>query len=68
MGEPLVESTLDRVVDGAGGFPPWLPRFGTLGETFTYYLLLFDFLKFVVLPVALVWVGYAYGRYRSNQS
>ncbi len=31
-----------------------------------YYLLFFDFLKFVALPAALMWVAYAYGRYRST--
>jgi hypothetical protein len=58
-------NTLDRVIDGRGGFPLWLPHFGTLGKTYTYYLLFFDFLRFVALPAALMWVAYAYGRYRS---
>jgi len=68
--ERIVEPTFVRVVNGAGDFPLWLPRLGMLEETQTlvYYLLLFDFLKFVVLPITLMWIAYAYGRYSADQS
>lgn len=68
FGERIVEPTLERIVNGAGFFPLWLPRLGTLGETFVSYLLFFDFLKFVVLPITLMWIAYAYGRYSAGQS
>ncbi|WEL22540.1 hypothetical protein HBNXHr_2497 [Halorhabdus sp. BNX81] len=68
FGERIVVSTLEGIVNGAGDFPLWLPRLGTLGETFVYYLLFFDFLKFVVLPITLMWIAYAYGRYSADQS
>lgn len=68
VGERVVETTIDRVIDGAGGFPLWLPQLGSVGKTVTYYLIFFDFLKFIVLPITLMWIAYAYGRYRSDQS
>lgn len=49
-----------------GELPAWLPQFGALDQTVVAYATLFDLLKFVVLPAALVWVGYAYGRYRAD--
>lgn len=68
VGERIVETAIDRVVDGTGGFPLWLPQLGTVGETVTYYLLFFDFLKFVGVPLALMWIAYASGRYCSGPS
>ncbi|GAB3677479.1 hypothetical protein [Halopiger thermotolerans] len=59
----------DRVLTGAfadiggSGLPGWLPQFATPGQTVTYYVLVFDGVKFVVLPGTLLWIAYAYGRH-----
>lgn len=45
---------------------PWLPRLGTPGETVMYYLLFVTVLKVVVLPAALLWTGYVYGRHTAT--
>jgi len=62
----------ERVLAGAfanisgSGLPGWLPQFGTTGQTVTYYLLAFDVLQFIALPVTLLWLAYAYGRHRAT--
>ena len=61
VGEFLVARGLDRAVDGPG-FPPWLPAFGSIGETAVIYAQLFGVLQFVVVPALLVWFGYELGR------
>lgn len=48
------------------GFPVWLPELGSIGETIVFYSMLFDILKFVVLPAILLWLAYQYGRFSAN--
>jgi len=61
-GEWLLWTTVERVTNGTGEFPVWLPQFGSIGQTVVAYATVFDVLTFVVLPVVLVWIGYALGR------
>ena len=62
VGEGALRVAFGGGSGGVSSLPPWLPRFGSVGETVFAYALLFDALKFVAVPAALVWVGYAYGR------
>lgn len=68
IGEYIVETTITRVLDSGGSFPVWFPQLRTVGKTVTYYLVFFDFLKFVLLPIVLMWIAYAYGHYSSIHS
>jgi len=51
---------------GGSGLPAWLPLSGTIGQTVAFYLLFFDVLKYIALPVTLLWLAYAYGRHRAT--
>lgn len=64
-GELLLGMAFSGLREGSAAIPWWLPELGTLGETVLVYLLLVDVLKYLAVPIALLWVGYAYGRHRS---
>ena len=66
VGERVVGAAIERVVHGDGEFPFGLPELGSVGETAVFYATSFDVLTFVVLPVVLVWFGYALGRRHSS--
>jgi hypothetical protein len=66
IGERALTIALDGVGEGAATVPAWLPRLGTIGETVVFYAALFDALKFLAVPAALVWLAYAYGRRRGG--
>ena len=68
IGDRLIAAASAGVVEGSSEFPVWLPQFGTIGRTFLYYTLLLEFLQFIALPVALMWLAYAYGQYTANHS
>lgn len=53
---------------GGSGLPGWLPQFGTVGQTVTYYRLSIDALTFIALPVSLLCLAYTYGRHRATDS
>jgi|GEM_PF-1394849 len=67
-GEYAVGTVIERVVDGGGQFPAWLPHARSVGETAVIYFVAFDFLTFVVLPAVLVWVGYVHGRHHATRA
>ena len=66
VGQWLLGTTVERVVDGTGEFPVWLPHFGSIGQTVVAYATLFDVLTFVVCPLLLVWFGYELGRHAAS--
>lgn len=68
---PLVlRGVLDSLVVGAigpgGGFPWWLPQFGTVGQTVAAYGLLVSLVTYLVTPLALFALGYRFGRRRGT--
>lgn len=68
LGELVVANAIEAIAERGAAFPYWLPQFGSVGETAVVYFMLFDFLKFVAAPVALVWLGYALGRRRGESA
>ncbi|WP_436927600.1 hypothetical protein [Halosimplex amylolyticum] len=66
IGERLLTIAVDGVRQGSSGFPVWLPEIGSIGETIVFYSMLFDVLKFVVIPVVLLWLAHQYGRYSAG--
>lgn len=66
LGERLLTMAVAGVRQGSSGFPVWLPELGSIGETIVLYSVLFDVLKFVVLPAGLLWIAYRYGRFSAN--
>lgn len=66
VGEMLLSNAFSAVREGTADLPWWLPQLGSVGETVAYYLLLVDAVKFVVVPAALLWLGYAYGYHRAT--
>ncbi|MCU4799404.1 hypothetical protein OB920_03330 [Halobacteria archaeon HArc-gm2] len=63
VGNRALWKSLDGVGGGQGAvFPFWLPQFGSLGRTVTFYAMVFDFATYVVIPGTLFWLGYALGR------
>lgn len=67
VGEWLLTIAVADIRSGASSFPVWLPEFGSIGETLVVYGLLFDFLKFVVIPAVLLWLAYQYGRHATGK-
>ncbi len=68
IGEYLLTKFVAGISEGVTTLPAWLPHFSMVGKTVVYYALFFDFLKFVMIPLALVWLGYAFGCYRTANS
>ena len=68
IGERVLTAAFTGVLDGSAAFPVWLPRLSTIGETVVFYTLLLEALKFIAIPMALVWLAYAYGRYTAVDS
>lgn len=68
IGERVLARIVDGVLAGSGGFPIWFPHVRSVGETVVLYGILFDILKFVLIPATLVWLGYVYGRHRAVTS
>jgi hypothetical protein len=68
IGEYLLMEFVIGVSDDVTTLPAWLPQFSMVGKTVVYYALFFDFLKFIAIPLTLVWLGYAFGRYRTANS
>jgi uncharacterized membrane protein YhdT len=66
IGERLLTMAVAGVSQGSSGFPVWVPELGSIGETIVFYGILFDVLKFIVLPVVLLWLAYQYGRFSMN--
>ena len=66
IGDRLLTAVFAGVLEGSLGFPVWFPQFSAIGQTVLYYTLLLKFLQFIAVPVALVWLAYAYGRYTAN--
>lgn len=67
IGERALAIAIDGATSSPGsGFPFWLPQFGALGRTAVFYTMLFDVITFVVIPAALIWLGYALGRRHSQ--
>lgn len=66
IGERLLTVAVAGVRQGTSGFPVWLPELGSIGETLVFYSMLFDVLKFIVLPTVLLWLAYQYGRVSAN--
>jgi hypothetical protein len=67
-----VRGTLDAALVGAmgpdGGFPWWLPEFGTVGQTVTAYGLLASLMTYLVTPLFVFALGYRFGRDRAPGS
>ena len=68
IGEYLLTKYVAGISEGATTLPTWIPHFAMVGKTVVYYALFFDFLKFIAIPLALVWLGYAFGCYRTANS
>ena len=68
LGELVLTTVFERVLEGSSAFPVWLPQFGTIGQTVLYYSLLLRFLELILIPVALMWLAYAFGRYTAVQT
>lgn len=68
IGEHLLRTAFAGFREGSSGFPVWLPQLSSAGETVLFYIMLFGFLKFIAIPVTLVWLGYAYGRFSAADS
>lgn len=68
ISEPVLTDAFDGIRDGSSSFPVWLPQFGSIGQTVLVYIMFFDFLKFILIPMILMWLAYAYGRYRDTNS
>ncbi|MFC7132685.1 MULTISPECIES: hypothetical protein [Salinibaculum] len=66
VGERLLTMAVAGVRQGSSGFPVWLPELGSIGETIVFYSMLFDMLKFIVLPAGFLWLAYQYGRFSAN--
>lgn len=65
-GEVLLKLAFSGLRDGSGGVPWWLPQLGSVGETVVVYLLIMDVITFILVPTALLWLGYTYGRHRAT--
>ena len=66
IGERLLTVAFAGVRQGSSGFPVWLPELGSIGQTIVFYSMLFDILKFIVLPAVLPWLAYQYGRFSAS--
>ena len=66
IGERLLTVAVAGVRQGSSSFPVWLPEFGSIGKTIVVYGMLFDFLKFIVIPGVFLWLAYQYGRYSTG--
>jgi uncharacterized membrane protein YhdT len=66
IGERLLTVAFAGVRQGSSGFPVWLPELGSIGQTIVFYSMLFDILKFIVLPAVLLWLAYQYGRFSAS--
>ena len=68
LGELVLTTVIEGVLEGSSAFPVWLPQFGTIGQTVLYYSLLLKFLQLILIPAALMWLAYTYGRYTATQT
>jgi uncharacterized membrane protein YhdT len=66
IGEWLLTIAVSGIRQGSSGFPVWLPEIGSIGKTIVFYSMLFDVLKFIVIPGVLLWLAYQYGRYSAG--
>ena len=62
------EMTVHRVTEGTGGFPWWLPEFGSVGRTVVTYSLAISVLSYLVVPTLVFALGYHYGVARTDAS
>lgn len=65
LSEGILRAEFSNISVGSE-LPAWLPQFGSTGQTVFYYILFFDLLKFVALPIALLWLAYAFGRHSAT--
>lgn len=54
-------TAVDSVTVGSGGFPWWLPAFGSIGQTVVTYSLAISVLSYLVVPALIFALGYHYG-------
>lgn len=67
-GEYTLTVAFAGIGEGATDFPVWLPRLDSVGETVVFYTTIFDAIKFVAVPVTVIWLAYNYGRHYSTLS
>lgn len=60
------EMAVETVTEGAGGFPWWLPEFGSIGRTVVTYSLALSVLSYLVVPTLVFALGYRYGITRTD--
>ncbi|MFC7026376.1 hypothetical protein ACFQH8_18190 [Halomicroarcula sp. GCM10025710] len=68
VGEFVLTSAIKGVLEESAAFPVWLPQFGTIGQTIVYYSRALNFVQLILIPLALMWLAYAYGQYSATQT
>lgn len=67
-GEHALTVAFAGIGEGTTDLPVWLPRLGSVGETVLFYTTLVDALKFIAIPVSVIWLAYNYGRHHDDPS